>query len=383
MGLINFIKEAGAYLFGAGAGTAVAGTQAKPVTTDILKQQVGVLGVPVEGLNVAFTDPVATVRRHRRVAKRQGEGCLGDRQHARRRQGGRPALGETATPAGPQTTFYTVQKGDTLSAIAKAQYGNASKYPVIFEANKPMLKDPDKTLPRPGSAHPAAALSAASGRVVQSTRNADTAVGAALRRRRRSFDVHAVDTPDSYWLSRMLDSGKAGSLDQRLRRHQTANAGTARGSSRSAGAVKTPSEPTVAAGAFRRPRPSCAAAKQPAGFSSSPARFSPPSGTPMSSPARPSFPKRACCCKEEPMSLLAWIVLGIIAGFIGSKIVNKTGEGLIRDLVLGVVGAIVGGWLFAFVGQAGVTGLNLYSLLVAVVGAIVVLLAYHAIRRIT
>jgi uncharacterized membrane protein YeaQ/YmgE (transglycosylase-associated protein family) len=83
------------------------------------------------------------------------------------------------------------------------------------------------------------------------------------------------------------------------------------------------------------------------------------------------------------MSLLAWIVLGIIAGFIGSKIVNKTGEGLVRDLVLGVVGAIVGGWLFAFVGQAGVTGLNLYSLLVAVVGAIVVLLAYHAIRRIS
>ncbi|HJW69785.1 MAG TPA: GlsB/YeaQ/YmgE family stress response membrane protein [Candidatus Binatia bacterium] len=82
------------------------------------------------------------------------------------------------------------------------------------------------------------------------------------------------------------------------------------------------------------------------------------------------------------MSLLAWIVLGIIAGFIGSKVVNKTGEGLILDLVLGLVGAIVGGWLFALVGQTGVTGLNLYSLVVAVVGAIVVLLAYHAIRRV-
>jgi uncharacterized membrane protein YeaQ/YmgE (transglycosylase-associated protein family) len=85
--------------------------------------------------------------------------------------------------------------------------------------------------------------------------------------------------------------------------------------------------------------------------------------------------------KEEPMSLLAWIVLGIVAGFIGSKLVNKTGEGLIRDLVLGVVGAIVGGWLFALVGQAGVTGLNLYSLLVAVVGSVVVLFVYHAITR--
>lgn len=81
------------------------------------------------------------------------------------------------------------------------------------------------------------------------------------------------------------------------------------------------------------------------------------------------------------MSLLAWIVLGIVAGFIGSKLVNKTGEGLIRDLVLGVVGAIVGGWLFALFGQSGVTGLNLYSLLVAVVGAVVVLVVYHAITR--
>lgn len=81
------------------------------------------------------------------------------------------------------------------------------------------------------------------------------------------------------------------------------------------------------------------------------------------------------------MSLLAWIVLGIVAGFIGSKLVNKTGEGLIRDLVLGVVGAIVGGWLFALFGQSAVTGLNLYSLLVAVVGAVVVLVVYHAITR--
>ena len=83
------------------------------------------------------------------------------------------------------------------------------------------------------------------------------------------------------------------------------------------------------------------------------------------------------------MSILAWIVLGIIAGFIGSKLVNKTGEGLILDLVLGIVGAIVGGWIFTFFGQTGVTGLNLYSLLVAVIGAVVVLVAYHAIRRVT
>ena len=80
------------------------------------------------------------------------------------------------------------------------------------------------------------------------------------------------------------------------------------------------------------------------------------------------------------MSILAWIVLGIVAGFLGSKIVNRTGEGLVLDLVLGIVGAIVGGWIFSFFGQAGVTGLNLYSLLVAVIGAVVALVAYHAMR---
>ena len=81
------------------------------------------------------------------------------------------------------------------------------------------------------------------------------------------------------------------------------------------------------------------------------------------------------------MSIFAWIILGLIAGFIGSKIVNKRGEGLLLDLVLGIVGAIAGGWLFNTFGASGVTGLNLYSLMVAVVGAVVVLVVYHAIRR--
>ena len=81
------------------------------------------------------------------------------------------------------------------------------------------------------------------------------------------------------------------------------------------------------------------------------------------------------------MSFFAWIILGLIAGFVGSKIVNKKGEGLFLDIILGIVGAIVGGWLFSMFGASGVTGLNLYSLAVAVVGAIVVLVAYHAVRR--
>jgi uncharacterized membrane protein YeaQ/YmgE (transglycosylase-associated protein family) len=81
------------------------------------------------------------------------------------------------------------------------------------------------------------------------------------------------------------------------------------------------------------------------------------------------------------MSYLAWIVLGLIAGFIGSKLVNRTGEGLIMDIVLGIVGAIVGGWLAGFFGLAGVSGINLYSVAIAVGGAVVVLLVYHAIRK--
>ena len=81
------------------------------------------------------------------------------------------------------------------------------------------------------------------------------------------------------------------------------------------------------------------------------------------------------------MSFIAWIILGLIAGFIGSKLVNKRGEGMILDIVLGIVGAFVGGWLFNTFGASGVSGLNLYSLLVAVVGAVVVLVVYHVIRR--
>ena len=79
------------------------------------------------------------------------------------------------------------------------------------------------------------------------------------------------------------------------------------------------------------------------------------------------------------MGLISWIILGLIAGFIGSKIVNKTGEGLLLDIVLGVVGAVIGGYLFNLFGAQGVTGLNLRSLLVAVLGAIVVLMIYRLI----
>ena len=81
------------------------------------------------------------------------------------------------------------------------------------------------------------------------------------------------------------------------------------------------------------------------------------------------------------MSIIAWLVLGLIAGFIASKIINKTGEGLWLDIVLGVVGAELGGWLFSLFGMSRVIGLNLYSLLVAVVGAVILLFIYHQLIR--
>ena len=81
------------------------------------------------------------------------------------------------------------------------------------------------------------------------------------------------------------------------------------------------------------------------------------------------------------MSFLAWIVLGLIAGFIGSKVVNKSGEGVLLDIILGIVGAVVGGWVFSMFGAHGVTGVNIYSIVVAAIGAIIVLVIYHALFR--
>ncbi|HTH98752.1 MAG TPA: GlsB/YeaQ/YmgE family stress response membrane protein [Stellaceae bacterium] len=81
------------------------------------------------------------------------------------------------------------------------------------------------------------------------------------------------------------------------------------------------------------------------------------------------------------MSILGWIILGLIAGFIGSKIVNREGEGFIGDIVLGIVGALVGGFLFTHLGGTGITGFNLYSMFVAIIGAIIVLVIYHALFR--
>jgi len=81
------------------------------------------------------------------------------------------------------------------------------------------------------------------------------------------------------------------------------------------------------------------------------------------------------------MSLFAWLLLGLLAGFIASHLVNHRGEGMILDVLLGIVGAIVGGWVFHVLGGSGITRLNLYSLMVATLGSVLFLVVYHAIRR--
>ena len=80
------------------------------------------------------------------------------------------------------------------------------------------------------------------------------------------------------------------------------------------------------------------------------------------------------------MSIVAWIVLGLVAGFIASKVVNRTGSGALVDILLGICGAMVGGFVFHLLGGIGVTGFNLWSLFVSVIGSVLVLVAYHAVR---
>lgn len=81
------------------------------------------------------------------------------------------------------------------------------------------------------------------------------------------------------------------------------------------------------------------------------------------------------------MSILAWLVVGLIAGFLASKVINKTGSGLVMDIVLGVVGAVVGGFIFNALGHSSPNGINIYSIFVAFVGAVIVLVLYHMVIR--
>jgi uncharacterized membrane protein YeaQ/YmgE (transglycosylase-associated protein family) len=80
------------------------------------------------------------------------------------------------------------------------------------------------------------------------------------------------------------------------------------------------------------------------------------------------------------MSLLAWIILGLVAGWIASLVMKTdASQGPFLDILLGVVGAVVGGYLFNFFGMAGVTGFNLYSLVVATIGAAILIAVGRAL----
>ncbi len=144
MGLFSFIKNAGQSLFGKkDKTTPVAPKEIELSKEDALKAEISRLGIPVSNLNIEFADHIAVSGSTQTNADREkiiltlgnveGVASVGDNIHV--------------TNPEPESTFHEVKKGDTLSKIARDVYGDAMKYPVIFEANKPMLSDPDKIYP--------------------------------------------------------------------------------------------------------------------------------------------------------------------------------------------------------------------------------------------
>ena len=147
MGLIDFVKSAGEKLFGKDDEPAAADVQTPTIEESqakILRGAVRAIGVEVEGLDISVAAGVASVRGT--VSSQE------DREKVVLVVGNTAGIGQvddqlTVSEPAPEAQFYTVQSGDSLSKIAKEYYGNAMKYPVIFEANKPMLTDPDKIYP--------------------------------------------------------------------------------------------------------------------------------------------------------------------------------------------------------------------------------------------
>lgn len=156
MGLFDFVKNAGAKLLGGDddeqkntvevsqpSADDVERMQERKAASRLVKMVLG-LGFEVEDLSIKVDDGIATLN---------GKvGSQGDKEKIVLAVGNTEGIGrvddrlEIENPE-PEATFYTVQSGDSLSKIAKQQYGNAMKYPLIFEANKPMLTDPDKIYP--------------------------------------------------------------------------------------------------------------------------------------------------------------------------------------------------------------------------------------------
>ncbi|MCB1963145.1 MAG: peptidoglycan-binding protein LysM [Rhodocyclaceae bacterium] len=147
MGLFSFIKDAGEKLFGTGEAKAAASApDANAAAAAAIKTYIEQLQLPVEGLSVAFDGATSVVT----------VGGTTPDQATRERvllaAGNVAGVGEVqdsivVTNPAPEAQFHTVVRGDTLSAIAKKAYGNANKYMLIFEANKPMLSHPDKIYP--------------------------------------------------------------------------------------------------------------------------------------------------------------------------------------------------------------------------------------------
>jgi len=80
------------------------------------------------------------------------------------------------------------------------------------------------------------------------------------------------------------------------------------------------------------------------------------------------------------LGICCWVVLGLLAGFVASKVITGHSQGLALDIVVGVVGALIGGWFLLHIGTAWLRGIYLWSLLAAVVGAVVLLVIWHAVR---
>jgi nucleoid-associated protein YgaU len=144
MGLIDFIKEAGERIFGQAKGTSGSEVPGEAEASEALVNTVTDLGIPIEHLAIQVTGDVATVSG---TAK-----CQADREKVVLVVGNTHGIAQvndqiTVETPEAEATYYTVQRGDTLSKIAQAHYGDASKYPVIFEANRPMLQNPDKIYP--------------------------------------------------------------------------------------------------------------------------------------------------------------------------------------------------------------------------------------------
>ena len=146
MGLIDFIRSAGEKVFGTGEAAAAPTTDETVLSkrATALEEHVRGLALPVEGLKIKVAGDVAYVKGTAATQEAREKVLLavGNVEGIARVED-RIEL----AAAQPEARFYTVVKGDTLSAIAKKQYGDANQYPKIFEANKPMLRHPDKIYP--------------------------------------------------------------------------------------------------------------------------------------------------------------------------------------------------------------------------------------------